>query len=46
MDERAIIEWIENIFKPYIEMAPENIFLLLVMDYYRCRIMTLVVEAI
>ena len=46
MDERAMIEWVENIMKPFIKMAPENVVPLLVLDFYRCHMMTPVVEAI
>ena len=41
-----MIEWVENIIKPYIEMTPENIVLLLVLGSYQCHMMTSVVEAI
>ena len=41
-----MLEWVENISKPYIEMAPRNIVLLLVLDSYQCHMMTSVVEAI
>ena len=46
IDERAIIKWVENILKPFIEMAPENVVLLLVLDSYQCHMMTSVVKAI
>ena len=46
MDERVMIEWVENILKPYIEMAPENVALLLVLDFYWCQMMTSMMEAI
>ena len=41
-----MIEWVENILKPYIEMAPESDVLLLVLDSYRRHMMMLLVEAI
>ena len=34
MKKGAMIEWVENILKPYIDVAPENIVLLLVLDFY------------
>ena len=34
IDERVMIEWVENIFKPFVEMAPENVVPLLVLDSY------------
>ena len=46
MDDCAMIEWVENILKSYIEMAPENIIQLLVLGSYQCHMITLVVEAI
>ena len=46
MDERVMIEWVENILKSFIEMAPENVVPLLVFDSYWCHMMTSVVEAI
>ena len=41
-----MIEWVENIFKLYIEKTPENVVLLLVLDSYWWYMMTMVVEAI
>ena len=46
MDEKAMIEWVENILKPYIETASKNVVLLLLLDSYGCHMMTSVVEAI
>ena len=46
MDERVMIEWIENIFKPFIETALENVVPLPVLDSYQCDMMTSVVETI
>ena len=45
-DEGAILEWVENILKPFIVIAPENVAPLLVLDSYGCHIMTLVVGSI
>ena len=41
-----MIEWAEHNLKPYIEIAPENIILLLSMDSYWCPMMASVMEAI
>ena len=46
MDERVMIEWDENILKPFNEIAPENVVPLLVLDSYQCHMMASVVEAI
>ena len=46
IDERAIIEWVRNILKPYIEMATKNVVLMLVLDSYQCRMMALAVKPI
>ena len=46
MNERVMIEFVENILKPYIEMAPENVVPLLVLDLYQCHTMTSVMKAI
>ena len=46
VDKRAMIEWDKNILKPYIEMAPKNVVLLLVLDSHWSHMMTSVVEAI
>ena len=46
MNERVMIEWVENILKPFIETAPENVAPLLVLDPFRWHMMTLVVKNI
>ena len=46
MHEGAIIEWVDNILKPYIKMAPNNIFLLFVLDVYQFHMMISLVEVI
>ena len=46
MDEKAMIEWVENILKPYIKMVSDTIVLLHVLDCYQCHMMTSVVQAI
>ena len=46
MDERAIVEWVQNILKPFIETAPENAVPLLFLYSYQCHMMKSVLEAI
>ena len=46
MDERAMIECIDNILKPIIETALENVVPLLLLDSYQRHMMTSVVEGI
>ena len=41
MDEDAMIKWVKNICKPYIEILCRNI-----VEYYSCHMLMLVVEAI
>ena len=42
MNEGELVEWVVIIFKLYIEMAPENILLLLVLDSYQCHMASVV----
>ena len=41
-----MIEFVDNVLKPYIEMAPKNVVPLLVLDSYQCHTMTSAIEAI
>jgi len=46
MDESVMLFWVENVLRPYVEKAPENIVPILFLDSYRCHMMASVVEAI
>ena len=46
MDERVMISWVDEILKPYVADAPEDIIPLLILDSYRCHMMGSVVQRI
>jgi hypothetical protein len=46
MDERVMIAWVDEILKPYVFDAPEDIIPLLILDSYRCHMMGSVVQRI
>ena len=46
MDERVMLQWVEQILKPNPLTAPDNIFLLLLLDSYRCHMMASVLVKI
>ena len=46
MDERVMIAWVDEILKPYVADAPEDIIPLLILDSYRCHMMGSVVQRI
>ena len=46
MDERVMIEWVDNVLKPYVANAPDHVIPLLILDSYRCHMMASVVTRI
>ena len=46
MDEQVMLQWVEQILKPYIDTAPEDVVPILFLDSYRCHIMASVVNEI
>jgi hypothetical protein len=46
MDERVMIEWVDNVLKPYVANAPDHAIPLLILDSYHCHMMALVVTRI
>lgn len=45
MDEQVMLQWVNNILRPYIETAPPGIVPILFLDSYRCHMMTSVVSS-
>jgi hypothetical protein len=46
MDERAMLQWVEWVLKPYVETAPDGIIPMLFLDSYRCHMMSSVVDRV
>jgi hypothetical protein len=46
MDEEAMIVWVDQVLRPYIETAPAGILHILFLDSYRCHMMASVVGMI
>ena len=46
MDEEAMIQWVDEILAPHIELCPPGIVPLLALDSYRCHMMASVVHRI
>ena len=46
MDEQVMLQWMEQILKPYVHTAPEDVVPILFLDSYRCHIMASVVSEI
>jgi hypothetical protein len=46
MDERVMIEWVDNVLKLYVANAPDHVIPLLILDSYLCHMMALVVTRI
>ena len=46
MDEQAMLQWVEQILKPFINTAPEDVVPVLFLDSYRYHIMAFVVNEI
>ena len=41
-----MLQWVEQILKPYVDIAPEDLVPILFLDSYRCHIMASVVNEI
>ena len=37
MDEHVMLQWVEQILKPYVDTAPEDVVPILFLDSYRCH---------
>ena len=46
MDERVMLQWVEQILKPYLLTSPDDVIPLLLLDSYRCHMMVSVVVKI
>jgi len=46
MDEGVMIDWVDEVLKPYVATAPEHVIPLLILDSYRCHMMGSVVQRI
>ena len=46
MNEQVMLQWVEQILKPYVNTAPEDVVPILFLDSYRCHIMASVVNEI
>ncbi len=46
MDEAVMLAWVDDVLRPYIKMAPDDIIPLLILDSYQCHMMESVVEKI
>ncbi len=46
MDKAIMLAWVDDILRPYIETAPDDVIPLLILDSYQCHMMGLVVQKI
>ena len=46
MDEQVMLDWVDDVLKPYIATAPEHVIPVLILDSYRCHMMASVVTRI
>ena len=46
MDETVMLAWVDQVLRPYVETAPEDIVPILILDSYRCHMMASVVQKI
>ncbi len=46
MDERVMLRWVDEVIKPYVATAPDDVIPVLLLDSYRCHIMASVVKKI
>ena len=37
MDKQVMLQWVEQILKPYVDTAPEDVVPILFLDSYRCH---------
>jgi hypothetical protein len=46
MDERVVLAWVDQVLRPYVETAPDDIVPILILDSHRCHMMASVVQKI
>jgi hypothetical protein len=46
MDEEVMIAWVKEVLAPYVTTAPDHFVLILILDMYRCHMMSSVVQMI
>jgi DDE superfamily endonuclease len=46
MDESVMLQWVDDVIKPYVETVPSDIVPLLFLDSYKCNLMSSVVSKI
>ncbi len=46
MDETVMLVQVDQVLQPYVDTAPEDIIPILIIDSYRCHMMTSVVQKI
>jgi len=46
MDERVMLSWVDDVLRPYVDDAPDDVIPLLILDSYQCHMMALVVKQI
>jgi hypothetical protein len=46
MDEMVMLAWVDEILRPYVKTAPDDVIPLLILDSYQCHMMALVVEKV
>jgi len=46
MDETVMLAWVDQVLRPFVETAPEDIIPILILDSYQCHMMALVVQKI
>jgi hypothetical protein len=46
MDKAVMLAWVDDILRPYVESAPDDIIPLLILNSYQCRMMGSVVQKI
>jgi hypothetical protein len=46
MDETVMLAWVDQVLRPYVDTAPEDIIPILILDSYQCHMMALVVQKI
>ena len=46
MDETVMLAWVDQVLRPYVKTAPEDIVPILILDSYRCHTMASVVQKI
>ncbi len=46
MDEVVMLAWVDNILRPFVKMALDDVIPLLILDSYQCHMMILVVQTI